>query len=83
LTVAFYARHIETNDVLRRGLILAPLSEFSFKATQWVNPKYLSHGNCLYSPVVTRKFSLPGLVPGTELVNQCQDSPHLLRGHQI
>ena len=84
MTVAFYARHIEPDNVLQRGLIFETLKAFKYKASHYITEKYLAHGNVIHAPVVTRKYSIPGMKLGdADLQNQCQDSPHLLRGHQI
>jgi hypothetical protein len=80
--VAFYARHCEINDDLRRGLYLTTPTELNAKPAQYLREGALSLGNVLYSSVNLRKFQIPNADGSGVLENKCQDSIHLMRGMQ-
>ena len=78
--MAFYARHCEVNDDLRRGHILTTPADLGAKPSQWLRKEALSLGNVLYAPVQTSKFQIPNKDGSGVLENKCQDNTHLMRG---
>jgi hypothetical protein len=80
--VAFYARYLELNAALRRGLYLTAPADLQAKPSQWLRKGALSLGNVLYAPVQTSKFQIPNSDGSGALENKCQDNLHLMRGMQ-
>ena len=78
--MAFYARHCEVDDDLRRGLVLTTPAELKAKPSEWLRKAALSLCNVLYSPVQTSKFQIPNKDGSGALENKCQDNIHLMRG---
>ena len=81
ITVAFYFREYDTDEVQRRGE--EPDGEFKWNATQFVLKEAICRPNVLHSPVTSRKFEMPGAIGEATLKNPCQDSPHIGRGNLI
>ena len=81
ITVAFYFREYDSDEVHRRGE--QPDGDFKWVASEFVNKEAICLPNVLHSPVVTKKFEMPGADGEPSLRNPCQDSPHIGRGKLI